>query len=58
MTIRGSGMAEVQVPCTCGELVQGMMAGMPFLVSCPIDRYSLVRVTLGDSPCQGNALVL
>lgn len=46
-------MAEVQVPCTCGELVQGMMAGMPFLVSCPIDRYSLVRVTLGDSPARG-----
>ncbi|HEX2988002.1 MAG TPA: GHMP kinase [Chloroflexota bacterium] len=42
--------AVVLVPCTCGELVQGMVGGEPFLVSCPIDRYSRVRVTLGMAP--------
>ncbi|MHB0868717.1 MAG: GHMP family kinase ATP-binding protein [Chloroflexota bacterium] len=34
------------VPCTCGELVQGLLDGELFLVSCPIDRYSRVRVSL------------
>ncbi len=37
------------MPCTCGELVQGILEGEPFLVSCPIDRYSRVRVTVGSS---------
>ena len=40
------GMATVEVPCTCGELVQGVLEGEPFLVSCPIDRYSRVTVVL------------
>ncbi|MFZ5853868.1 MAG: GHMP kinase [Chloroflexota bacterium] len=30
------------VPMTCGELVQGICDGSPFLVSCPIDRYARV----------------
>ncbi len=38
--------AAALVPCTCGELVQGLLEGEPFLVSCPIDRYSRVTVTL------------
>jgi len=33
-------------PGTCGEWVQGARQGIPFLVDCPIDRFSEVRVTL------------
>jgi len=40
----------VRLPGTCGELVQGTLAGTPFLVSCPIDLYATVEVTLGDGP--------
>ena len=46
----GFRTAEVEIPCTCGELVQGVLGGEPFLVSCPIDRYSRVKVALdGES---------
>ncbi len=47
--------AVAKVPCTCGELVQGMVDGRSFLVSCPIDIYSRVDVTLGfsDLPSRG-----
>jgi len=38
--------AEVLVPLTCGELVQGVIDGCPFLVSCPIDRFARVRATI------------
>lgn len=31
---------------TCGELVQGALDGLPCLMSCPIDRYSVVDLTL------------
>lgn len=34
------------MPGTCGELVQGTLAGTPFHVSCPIDIYSTVEVGL------------
>lgn len=33
-------------PGTCGEWVQGARNGVPFLVDCPIDRFSEARVTL------------
>lgn len=36
----------VKVPGSCGELVQGTIKGMDFLVSCPINIYSEVKVTL------------
>ncbi len=35
------------VPCTCGELFQGSLDGEPCLVSCPIDVYSVARVSDG-----------
>lgn len=35
-----------QCPGTCGEWVQGARQGVPFLVDCPIDRFSEVRVAL------------
>lgn len=39
-----SGVARC--PGTCGEWVQGARKGIPFLVDCPIDRFSEARVTL------------
>lgn len=33
-------------PGTCGELVQGVIRGEPFLVSCPVNMWSEVRVQL------------
>lgn len=35
---------EVKVPGSCGELIQGTIAGEPFLVTCPIDCYTTVTV--------------
>jgi len=33
-------------PGTCGEWVQGARDGVPFLIDCPIDRFSEARVAL------------
>ena len=41
---------RVALPGTCGELVQGTLDGVPCLVSCPIDLYSIAEVTLQASP--------
>jgi L-threonine kinase len=41
--------ATVATPGTCGELVQGLLHGSHFLVSCPIDIYSRVTVEISDS---------
>lgn len=38
--------ATVRCPGSCGELVQGTAAGMNFLVTCPINLYSKVSVSL------------
>lgn len=46
MTCASARTAVVEVPYTCGELVQGYMDGEPFLVSCPIARYARVEVAL------------
>ena len=35
----------VRVPGSCGELVQGTEQGRPFLVTCPINCYTTVRVS-------------
>lgn len=35
---------RVQLPGTCGELVQGTLDGCPALVSCPIDLFGMVEV--------------
>lgn len=35
----------VRVPGSCGELVQGTEQGNPFLVTCPINCYTTVRVS-------------
>lgn len=37
----------VRVPGSCGEIMQGYWQGEPFLVTCPIDRYSTVTVRSG-----------
>lgn len=51
----------VRVPGSCGEVMQGFWQGRPFLVTCPIDRYSTVVVRPGTArrrrgqgtPCPG-----
>ena len=46
----------VRVPGSCGEVMQGFWQGRPFLVTCPIDRYSTVVVLPGTgrlTPCPG-----
>ena len=40
------GAATVRAPGSCGELVQGMLDGAHFLVTCPIDFFARVQVTL------------
>jgi L-threonine kinase len=41
-----TGAAAVRAPGVCGELVQGMLDGAYFLVTCPIDFFSRVKVEL------------
>ena len=43
----------VRVPGSCGELVQGCWQGGPFLVTCPINRYTTVQVSTSFSGCEG-----
>ena len=40
------GTASALAPGTCGELVQGMIDDVDFLVTCPINQFSRVAVTL------------
>ena len=44
-----TGTAVAFVPMTCGELVQGICDGSPFLVSCPIDRYARISATVDQT---------
>ena len=41
---------RVALPGTCGELVQGTWNGVPCLVSCPIDHYSVAEIRLDTQP--------
>lgn len=43
----------VRVPGSCGEMMQGIWQGEPFLVTCPIDRYSTVVVRPGTGQLRG-----
>lgn len=38
-----------KAPATCGELIQGNITGMDFLVTCPVNIFSEVTVCLNDS---------
>ncbi len=40
------GSATVRAPGVCGELAQGVIDGTHFLVTCPVDFYSRVKVDL------------
>ncbi|MCE0495652.1 GHMP family kinase ATP-binding protein [Vibrio salinus] len=40
-------MYEAQCPGTCGELLQGWMMGSEKLISCPINRFSRIRIEDG-----------
>ncbi|PKB59013.1 MAG: hypothetical protein BZY83_04005 [SAR202 cluster bacterium Casp-Chloro-G2] len=45
------GSATFRAPGVCGELAQGVIEGIHFLVTCPVDFYSRVRVDLfSDGP--------
>lgn len=44
---------QVKVPGSCGELIQGTLNGEPFLITCPIDRYTRVTVREGKALPQG-----
>jgi len=39
----------VKVPGSCGELIQGMMGEVNFLVTCPVNCYSLVSINKNNS---------
>ena len=40
------GSATVRAPGVCGELAQGVIDGTHFLVTCPVDFYSRVKVDI------------
>lgn len=40
-------MISVMVPCSCGEFIQGKYGSEEALISCPIDIYSIARVSEG-----------
>ena len=46
MTPQCAGYGKARVPLTCGEFVQGNLAGLDFLVSCPVDLFSWAEVWL------------
>ena len=49
------GSATVRAPGVCGELVQGIREDIYFLVTCPVDFYSRVRVDLYIDGAKGDA---
>ena len=44
---------EVKVPGSCGELVQGTAAGVPFLVTCPVNLYTRLILASGERRLAG-----
>ena len=48
--------ASAVAPGTCGELAQGMINGTHFLITCPIDMYSVatVEISHGDGAIRGS----
>ena len=44
------GSATVRAPGVCGELAQGILGESYFLVTCPVDFFSRVRVELVQEP--------
>ncbi len=46
-------LGRARVPGACGELVQGMIDGKFFLITCPINITAEVRVTLKPGVLQG-----
>ena len=50
------GTATALAPGTCGELVQGMIGGVDFLVTCPINQFSRATVTLRAGGADGSPI--
>ena len=48
--MRENAIGSAALPATCGELVQGLLDGVPCLVSCPIDHYGTATVRLKPEP--------
>lgn len=46
---RAKKTMTAKVPGACGELVQGVIEGTPFLVTCPIDVYASAAVSRGKN---------
>lgn len=44
---KAPGSLLTAMPGTCGELFQGVVDGVPCLVSCPVDRFAVLRVSSG-----------
>lgn len=49
-------MTEARCPASCGELIQGWIAGGEKLISCPIDWYSEVEVSEGAAALDERSL--
>jgi L-threonine kinase len=57
--VEGRRVAQAALPVTCGELVQGALDGIPCLISCPIDRCHVARVSIvGASAARGQCIRL
>lgn len=39
---------KVEAPGSCGELVQGVIGGQNFLITCPVSLYSCIEMTAGE----------
>jgi L-threonine kinase len=48
LSLIGERMGVAKAPGSCGELVQGMIDGVSFHISCPIDIFSKVKVILDE----------
>lgn len=44
--------ATVRMPGTCGELVQGVIDGVTFHVTCPVDLFAEVTASTADDTCR------
>ncbi len=53
MILQGTAM----VPGTCGELVQGTLSGSNFLVTCPVNWFSRVTVTIQEDGSSSAGIV-
>ncbi len=51
------GRAVARAPGTCGELLQGFLDGEYFLVTCPVNQWSVVEIAVGSKPVGDSRLL-